>query len=294
MASLQHKKIVFLFLVLPLLALSACSPPVPSTASKDSGSDFVFPEAVEVTDSASGTENSSETLLDEWFAIAAREAAEMDMHRAFTIAQEIAQQGREGLEKIFGVLEDSEASGAAKMLAVASLNMLIQEDDLARLKALVAPEKDLATRGCAAHLIGSIETEEALAILQELAKDETLHVRKVAILVLMRQGNLEAANEAAELWFLPEATDADRTEIIYGFPEAFAGAHLELFTDALERPNLDGAVHYHALQMLNNWGGPKEAASIQKFIDATEYAQMESYARTVLATVQARGTEEDS
>ncbi|NLN93270.1 MAG: HEAT repeat domain-containing protein [Candidatus Hydrogenedens sp.] len=291
MISLQSARFTSLFLVLPLLLLSACSPP---TSSKDSGAGFAFPEPVERATAPSGTEAAPETLIDEWYAIAARKPEEMDMHRAFTIAQELAQLGRENLEAIFAVLEDPSQSDGAKMLAVPSLGMLVQEDDLERLHALTAPEHSLATRGCATHLLGSIENDEARALLEELAKDETIHVRKIALLVLMRHGNQEAANKAAELWFLPEATDADRTEIIYGFPEIFASTHLELYADALNRSTLEGAVHYHALQILKNWGGPKEAPSIQKFIDATEYAQMESFARDVLATVQARKTEEDS
>jgi hypothetical protein len=279
---------IFLALLLPLLALPACSPPGKSSDPGDSS--FVgIPEVVNLSDEM--LDGSGESLVNQWMAIANQPPEAMDMYKAVAIVDKLAEEGGEALDSIFAVLEDADQPAAAKMLAVASLHMHMKEEYQSRLQALTSADHDAATRGCAAHLLSALENESITQILQELAEDEDVHVRKVALLALMRQGNLAASNQAAALWFLPEATDADRTEIIYGFPEAYAGAHLNLFTDALARKTLEPNVHIYALEMLKQYGGPEACESVQKFIDTTEYAVMESMARETLAVLQSKADE---
>lgn len=276
-------KIKTLALLFPLLCLYGCIKPQPG----DSGANTNVVAAAQETKVAEGI-SSGTSLMEQWTAVAAMDPKTMDLHKGFMLAQQMAAPGGEGLEGIFAVLADPEQPASAKMLAVVSLGTHVKKEDFNRLKELTAPDKDIATRGCAAHLIGSIETPEAFDLLKQLSQDEALHVRKVAILVLMRKGDGKAVEDAAKLWFLPEAADADRTEIIYGFPEIFAADHLDLFADALARTGLEEAVHYHALQILKTHGTAAQCESIQKFIDWTKNPNMESFARTVLADIQQR------
>lgn len=196
-----------------------------------------------------------EGLLAAWRDIPLAGADTMDVEQALRIARRLNDLGESGLFPLLDILADPDESPPAKVLAVICLTPFLKEGYAARLEAMMQPGQETTTRACAVHLLGRLARPDTLFKVKELFDDSERRVRVAAILVVMLHGDPDAVQLAADLWKDKESDARDRTQIVLGFPDMYAAAHLEIFTEALCDRELEHAARMRAVSLLGALGG---------------------------------------
>jgi len=189
-------------------------------------------------------------LMAQWREIPKAGHKHMDIQQALSITGAMARSGPEGLTPLFDVLAGADEDPVSKMLAVICLTPHFNESWLPRLTPLMTPENDPVTRGCAIHLASTYHSDEAFRQIKKYLTDDNTHVQKVAMLTLLRYGDLDALKETIAYWKGPDISSHDRNEIILAFPDAQAAEHLWLFEEAACGEGLDSPARKRAIQLL--------------------------------------------
>ncbi len=230
-------------------------------------------------------------LVAQWHEIPKAGHESMDVGSAIEIANAMAASGPNGLDPLLRVLEEPEESPTAKMLAVICLSPHMQESFLPRLTALTQPEHNQATRGCAAHLLGVSGAPEAEARVRELFADPDKHVRKAAVLIMTRRGDKDALAQALTLWEDPDISDADRSELVLGFPDHAAADNLHIFAAAFCMTGLDGQARSRAIQLLGLLGGADLLPAMDACLEQETDANLRDMLDAAITAVRSRTKE---
>jgi len=243
--------------------------------------------APQVLDSPKRVESTSDPL-EQWNAISDGVLAEMNIEQAMDLVRQLAEQGAEKLDPIFAVLESSEKSPSAKVLAVISLSPYIKENHLDRLLALTKADKDATTRGCAINLLALITTPAADQRIKELLNDPDSHVSKESALVLLRRDDTAAVEKAVALWKDPSTEDKDRNEIVLAFPTSRAKDHLFIYEDAVCNTGIDYIARSHAINILGMLGNRNSLAKIDACLASEQSPQVKQLLESAKKAIQSR------
>jgi len=232
---------------------------------------------------------SGDGLMDEWRQLAKSDYEHINFDRAMIIANELALQGPDGLEPLFKVIEDPQETDIAKMLAVVSLSPHINDTHAERLMPLTDSKYDSVTRGCAAHLLGNCIESVPFFKVRELVHDPDPHVSKVAAMVMLRKGDAEVLPKIQEIWNAPDGKPTDRQEIVMGIPQALAGRHIPIFTEALCDERIDIAGRSRAVKMLGDVAGPDVIPAIKECQEKTTDPGLIDLMNEAIAKIEGRG-----
>lgn len=241
----------------------------------------------QVLDSPKGVETSADPL-QQWYAISEGVLEEMNFEQAMNLARQLAEQGVEKLEPIFAVLESSDRSPSAKVLAVISLSPFINESHFDRLLVMTKEDRDATTRGCAINLLALITTPAAEARIKELLNDPDTHVSKESALVLLRRDDSAAVEKAVSLWKDPATENKDRNEIVLAFPTARAKDNLFIYEDSICNTDIDFLARSHAINILGMLGNENSIAKLDACIASEQFPRVRELLESAKKAIEGR------
>ena len=241
----------------------------------------------QVLDSPKGVETSADPL-QQWYAISVGVLEEMNFEQAMNLARQLAEQGVEKLEPIFAVLESSDRSPSAKVLAVISLSPFINESHFDRLLVMTKEDRDATTRGCAINLLALITTPAAEARIKELLNDPDTHVSKESALVLLRRDDSAAVEKAVSLWKDPATENKDRNEIVLAFPTARAKDNLFIYEDSICNTDIDFLARSHAINILGMLGNENSIAKLDACIASEQFPRVRELLESAKKAIEGR------
>ena len=241
----------------------------------------------QVLDSPKGVETSADPL-QQWYAISEGVLEEMNFEQAMNLARQLAEQGVEKLEPIFAVLESSDRSPSAKVLAVISLSPFINESHFDRLLVMTKEDRDATTRGCAINLLALITTPAAEARIKELLNDPDTHVSKESALVLLRRDDSAAVEKEVSLWKDPATENKDRNEIVLAFPTARAKDNLFIYEDSICNTDIDFLARSHAINILGMLGNENSIAKLDACIASEQFPRVRELLESAKKAIEGR------
>ncbi|MBI2434802.1 MAG: hypothetical protein HYV26_18250 [Candidatus Hydrogenedentes bacterium] len=231
--------------------------------------------------------SSPEELMANFVGLAKEGPNNLDVVSAQAIAKRL-RDSPAGLEPLLQLLADPDADPVAKVLLVISVSPLVKPDMAPRLIDLTQPGHEKTTRACATHLLGLLNTPEAQARMQELAKDGEHRVQTAALLIMGSRGDASVIEMMPELWVAPETTDDDRDQILLMLPEEHVRQHLAVYKDAMLNQNIEPKSRERLATLLGRVGDESVLEVLKKAGEDDPNPSVRIMAKGAADTIQAR------
>ncbi len=232
---------------------------------------------------------SREALVAEWTKLAQTATREKpNVEEAVAVANKLAETGPDAMKPIMDVLADKASTPFAKAVAAMSLRGHLDAKQLPELMAMVKPESDATTRVCTVSLIALIQSPEVDTALNGLKADANRQVRFQATRGLASRGSVEGRKALGEWWRQPDATVAERNDILNVLSFGTVSDSLNVFHDAVRDPKLDDASRIMAAQLLGRAGNQASIAPLTECAEKDPSEQVRATAKTALQALTER------
>ncbi len=225
----------------------------------------------------------------EWQAIAAKDQQEWDLEQAIRLASAMAERPS-GLRPMLLAVGDEKVSPQTKVLVVLCLTPI--KDVLAPYEAmlteLIDPTKGSGVRTFGAHLLGLLESPEAVAQVTGLLDDPDRSVRESALGVLVALHGDAVTARLDEFWARPDTTLAIREQVILGMAPELVEQHLALFADTVVNLEVSAAARYKSATVLGQAGNASHSTAMERCAAHDPDPYVQERAENGLALLRAR------
>ena len=264
---LRFVRLVPLGLLIAVLA--GCEAPLPERAAPTQSSDPV-------------------NAFEEWQTIAAQSPVVRDVERAVELTSILAETGPEGLGPMVGLLAEEAVPAEHKVFALICLTT--QRDRLAvyapRLLGWVEAGKAPETRKFSAHLLGLLDTPEALDRMKQLLDDGDRAVREAAMGVMLSFHPEFVSDRMDRFWHDPETSPAIRDQVILGMPPHLVEQFVSFYREAVSDGRLSVTARLKAIHVLGQRGSAGDIPVLEECIEKDPDAVVKEQARGALALLR--------
>lgn len=181
-------------------------------------------------------------LVELWDQLIAKPTDEVDFELALAVATDMSNRGEEGIKPILDRLDVPEPTPQVIVLTSAALRSIVNESHQDALIELTRDTHSSRTRRVAIDLLGGIETDKAIARINELEQDEDLLMVVAAFLARLHLGDADYVARMGKYWEDPKVHDLSRQEMLRRLPEAHANVALDILCEAVNRADWDREV----------------------------------------------------
>lgn len=250
-------------------ALVGCEAPIPSA-----------PPA-EVTPS-------SKASWAQWLEIADAPPAQRDIERAVLLTSTMAKTP-EGLTPMVAYLGDPSVDAEKRIVAIICLST--QQSELAAFESTLSswtePEQDEQTRKLATHVLGLLDTPDALKRMSLLLDDSARPVREAAMGVMLSFHPERVQDRIEAYWDDPETSVMSREQVITGMPPELIKPFIRLYGDAATDLRLTSMVRLKSINVLGQLGTQEHIAILRRCVDNDPDDEVKEQARGALALLEA-------
>lgn len=232
-------------------------------------------------------QSEEDILVEEWLAMATEPDSHVGDTRPFQICDELSQMGPTALAPFIELLDDSEASGEAKIFVLQSININMTPAYIPQLMGLL-DSTDQTARSCAVSLLGGIHDDSVAELLLGLKDDENSRVAFSALSGLAQQTGEPYRTEFVDLYFADGATRARKSEIFRVILMKTQASDLPVLEAEVVDPETVIGIRLVAAMLLGNIGNLDSIPELEKSLEVETDEQYQQLAQSTIAVLQER------
>lgn len=227
-------------------------------------------------------------LVELWDQLIAKPTDQVDFELALAVATDMNNRGEEGIKPILDRLDVPEPTPQVIVLTSAALRPIVNESHQDALIELTRDTHSSRTRRVAIDLLGGIETDKAIARINELEQDEDLLMVVAAFLARLHLGDADYVARMRKYWEDPKVHDASRQEMLRRLPEAHAHVALDFLCEAVTRADWDRDVVRRCIGTLGFQTDQKAYDALIKASQSLPDHELSEFAKMAAAAMKTR------